>query len=74
MTEMELWNKYKQLKGTCTHIKLKNGNVIKGYPVVFTQAIDNEPEIACIDMRLSPDNKWEEYFQDEIESIEIVEG
>ena len=30
MTEMELWNKYKQLKGTYTHIKLKNGNVIKG--------------------------------------------
>lgn len=73
MTEMELWNKYKQLKGTCTHIKLKNGNVIKGYPVVFTQAIDNEPEIAEIDIELE-NGQLTGAFQDEIESIEIVEG
>ena len=71
MTEMELWNKYKQLKGTCTHIKLKNGNVIKGYPVVFTQAIDNEPEIAEIELE---NGQLIGAFQDEIESIEIVEG
>jgi len=68
-----LWNKYKQLKGTCTHIKLKNGNVIKGYPVVFTQAIDNEPEIAEIDIELE-NGHLTGAFQDEIESIEVVEG
>ena len=72
MTEMELWNKYKQVKGTYTQIKLKNGDLIKGYPVVFTKAIDNEPEIAEIDIELE-NGQLTGAFQDEIESIEVLE-
>nr|DAX65582.1 MAG TPA: hypothetical protein [Caudoviricetes sp.] len=70
VTELEM----AKAAGKNLRVIFQNGNIVNGFCFGFTQAIDNEPEIACIDMRLSPDNKWEEYFQDEIESIEVVEG
>ncbi len=51
---------------------LLNGQIITGFCRGFTQAIDNEPEIAEIDIELE-NGQLTGAFQDEIESIEVLE-
>lgn len=62
-------------KNTGKNIKvtLLDGQIIIGFCRGFTQAIDNEPEIAEIDIELE-NGHLTGAFQDEIESIEVVEG
>ena len=62
-------------KNTGKNIKvtLLDGQIIIGFCRGFTQAIDNEPEIAEIDIELE-NGHLTGAFQDEIESIEILEG
>ena len=54
-------------------VTLLDGQIIIGFCRGFTQAIDNEPEIAEIDIELE-NGHLTGAFQDEIESIEVVEG
>lgn len=44
-----------------------------GKAIGFTQALDNEPEIASIDIRNEEDNRVYELYENEIKSIEVVE-
>lgn len=62
-------------KNTGKNIKvtLLDGQIIIGFCRGFTQAIDNEPEIAEIDIELE-NGHLTGAFQDEIESIEVLEG
>lgn len=62
-------------KNTGKNIKvtLLDGQIIIGFCRGFTQAIDNEPEIAEIDIELE-NGHLTGAFQDEIESIEVIEG
>lgn len=69
ITELEM----AKAAGKNLQVTLKNGNIINGFCFGFTQAIDNEPEIACIDMRILPGKNWKEYLQTEIETIEVLE-
>jgi len=54
-------------------VKLYDGQIITGFCRGFTSAVNNEPEIAEIDIELE-NGQLTGAFQDEIESIEIVEG
>ena len=62
-------------KNTGKNIKvtLLDGQIIIGFCRGFTQAIDNEPEIAEIDIELE-NGHLTGAFLDEIESIEVIEG
>ena len=62
-------------KNTGKNIKvtLLDGQIIIGFCRGFTQAIDNEPEIAEIDIELE-NGHLTGAFQDEIERIEVLEG
>ncbi|PIE97463.1 MAG: hypothetical protein CR988_07825 [Treponema sp.] len=71
MTEIELWEKYKKCKGLYTQIKLKDGTVKKGYPVIFTKAIDNTPEVSEIDIE-DENGNLSAWYLEEIDSIEIL--
>ena len=61
-------------KNTGKNIKvtLLDGQIIIGFCRGFTQAIDNEPEIAEIDIELE-NGQLTGAFQDEIESIAVIE-
>ena len=54
-------------------VTLLDGQIIIGFCRGFTQAIDNEPEIAEIDIELE-NGQLAGAFLDEIESIEVLEG
>ena len=75
MTETELIECYRNSLHKQVSVKCTNGALFDGVCSGFTQAIDNEPEIASI--MLDPIGKTEKIFYDifanEIESIEIVE-
>lgn len=72
MTELELWNAYKKIECRYSQIKLNNGKVVQGYPVIFTKAIDNDPEVAEIDIE-DKTGQLHGYLQTEIEAIEVLE-
>ncbi|KAE9633800.1 hypothetical protein GND95_08705 [Defluviitalea raffinosedens] len=66
MTEKELCNfEGKEIKVICS-----NGRVLSGFCVYFTQALDNEPEIASI--TVNNHLGFTEIYQNEIETIEII--
>ena len=75
MTEAELIECYKNSLHKKLTVKCTNGALFNGICSGFTQAIDNEPEIASI--MLAPIGKTEKIFYDifanEIESIEVLE-
>ena len=50
-----------------------NDNEFIGKAEGFTQALDNEPEIASIDIENEKDSKLYELYENEIKSIEIIE-
>ena len=53
-------------------VKLYDGQIITGFCKGFTSAVNNEPEIAEIDIELE-NGQLAGAFLDEIESIEIIE-
>lgn len=66
LSEKELHSYWgKNIKVICT-----DGQVIAGYCSNFTQALDNEPEIASITIDNPPG--LIEIIQNEIESIEVI--
>ncbi|RDY22610.1 hypothetical protein CHF27_012505 [Romboutsia maritimum] len=54
-----------KLKVTCT-----NGKIIEGTYESYTQALDNEPEIASIGIKTKDINY--ELYENEIESLEVI--
>ena len=70
-TELELYDIYE--KAHTIKVILHDKTVIEGTVYGFTSAVNNEPEIAQIDIELE-NGQLTGAFQDEIESIEIVEG
>ena len=67
MTEKELWGYFgKKVKVKCT-----TGEVIKGIVKGFTRAIDNDPEVASIEIPYS-DNGCYEIMANEIKSIDML--
>lgn len=68
MTELEM----AKSAGKNINIKLKTGKIVSGFCRGFTQAIDNEPEIAEIDIE-DEKGQLHGYLQTEIESIEVLE-
>jgi len=69
VTELEM----AKAAGKNIKVALLDGQIIIGFCRGFTQAIDNEPEIAEIDIELE-NGQLTGAFQDEIESIEVLEG
>lgn len=65
MTEKELWGYF----GKRVRIKCITGEIIEGTVKGFTSAIDNDPEIASIEIPYS-DNGSYEIMANEIASIE----
>ena len=57
----------KNIKVVCT-----DGKEIVGFCEIFTQAIDNEPEIASITIKEVERNGYTEILQNEIKSIEMI--
>lgn len=51
-------------------ITLKEGDIIEGKCVEYINAIENDPEIDSIDLKVGKDIY--EIFKDEIKSIEII--
>ena len=51
-------------------ITLKEGDILEGKCVEFISAIENDPEIDSIDLKVGKDIY--EIFKDEIKSIEIM--
>ena len=70
MTELELYEIYEKSKKIC--IYLTNGKMAEGNVYSFTQAVDNDPEIASIAIE-DENGQLHGYGQDEIESIEVLE-
>jgi len=70
-TETELYNICK--KAHTIKVILHDKTVIEGTVYGFTWAVNNEPEIADIDIKLA-NGQLAGAFLDEIESIEVVEG
>lgn len=68
MTEKELWEYF----GKRVRIKCITGEIIKGTIKGFTRAIDNDPEIASIEIPYS-DNGSYEIMANEIALIEKLE-
>ncbi|MEL3907578.1 MAG: hypothetical protein P1P64_01010 [Treponemataceae bacterium] len=68
MTELEM----AESAGNNIKVKLKTNKIIKGFCRGFTQAIDNDPEIAEIYVK-DKTGRTHGFFQTEIESIEILE-
>ncbi len=50
-----------------------DGQEIKGYCDIFTQALDNEPEIASIALKIPDRSGYIEIMQPEIKSIEFID-
>lgn len=65
MTEKELWVYF----GKKVRVKCNTGKIIEGMVKGFTRAIDNEPEVASIEIPYS-DNGSYEIMANEIEKIE----
>lgn len=60
-------NGYKQdVKVICV-----DGTIVKGFYSIYTQALDNEPEIASITIENANDSLIEIY-ENEIQSIEVL--
>nr|WP_315442393.1 hypothetical protein [uncultured Treponema sp.] len=70
-TELELYDICE--KAHAIKVILHDKTVIEGTVYGFTSAVNNEPEIAEIDIKLK-NGQLTGAFQDEIESIEVVEG
>lgn len=51
-------------------VTLKDGTVLTGRYLEFTQAINNDPEIASIDVQI--EQEIYELYEDEIDKIEAV--
>lgn len=68
MTELEM----AKSAGKNIRIILKNKKTINGFCRGFTQAIDNEPEIASVTIE-NTKGQLHGYLQSEIESIEVLE-
>lgn len=68
MTELEMAN----AAGKNLQVTLKNGKTHQGFCRGFTQAIDNDPEIASIAIE-DKTGQLHGYLQTEIESIEVLE-
>lgn len=60
----------KNIKVTCV-----DGEVIQGYCCDFTQALDNEPEVASLGIRrgIKPGGGIIEIFEPEIAEIEVLQ-
>ncbi|MGP1575950.1 MAG: hypothetical protein ACTTH7_00400 [Treponema sp.] len=69
-TEIELYNICE--KAHVIKVTSHDKTIIEGSVYGFTWAVNNEPEIAEIDIRLA-DGKLTGAFLDEIESIEVLE-
>ena len=68
---MELLEKVKDLRNnTKVCVTLTDGTVLTGKYLEFTQAINNDPEIASIDLQI--EQEIYELYEDEIDKIEIV--
>ena len=67
MTERELWGYF----GKKVKVKCVTGETIKGIVKGFTRAIDNDPEVASIEIPYS-DNGSYEIMANEIKSIDIL--
>ncbi|MGP1432619.1 hypothetical protein [Treponema sp.] len=70
-TELELYDICE--KAHTIKVILHDKTVIEGTVYGFTSAVNNEPEIAEIDIELE-NGHLTGAFQDEIESIEVLEG
>ena len=70
-TELELYDICE--KAYAIKVILHDKTVIEGTVYGFTSAVNNEPEIAEIDIRLA-NGQLGGAFLDEIESIEVLEG
>lgn len=70
MTELELYEICEKSKRVRIH--LTEGETVEGKVYGFTQAVDNDPEIPEIDIRLD-DGSLSGAMLDEIESIEVLE-
>ncbi|MEL3905562.1 MAG: hypothetical protein P1P65_00830 [Treponema sp.] len=70
MTELELYEIYEKAKKA--RIYLTSGEAVEGKVYGFTQAIDNDPEIASIALE-DENGQLHGYCQDEIDSIEVME-
>ena len=56
--------------GKKVKITLKDGEIMQGKCTDYIKAIDNDPEIASIDLQVN--KKLYEIYENEIKSIEII--
>ena len=71
---MIIKEKLREIKELNNNIRLKiicnDGEIITGYYRGYTSAINNEPEIAQLDV-LTTDNKYIGLYENEIKAIEV---
>lgn len=62
-----------KLQGKNIKVVCNDDKEFIGYCDIFTQALDNEPEIASISINIPNRSGYTEIFQNEIKSIDILD-